>query len=372
MIATCGGKVVYDDQNLFDKLSVELETVNKKLNEMNREVRRSKVFKRVAGVIAAIGAIGLASTDKAYAMEPSLAVANMNMPSLGGWLGEKIFHHFAPEGITADRSGTFAWQFSNYMSNTIFNTRDFFTNPSILHMWNVVFYMVLSMSTVIIGKKGFDMIKASALGTSHQGIPEFIVRLFASLIISFLSLNVISAVTDLSNIFANLLIVNFSKGQFITDSLQGLIEANIGAAFWLVGFVILFVILGITYWMRQLNLIFLGLMTPVASMAWVTDGGAMLGTLIKEIAVSLTTPIAQAATMSIGTTVLFEVTDKVGTGFGAFISSMLISLSTMVLMIITPAFLRKFIQGTVNPFKIASGLLMRTKGLPLHFLKMMK
>jgi hypothetical protein len=104
-------------------------------------------------------------------------------------------------------------------------------------------------------------------------------------------------------------------------------------------------------------------------MAWVTDGGAMLGTLIKEIVLSLTTPIVQTLVLGIGTTILMEAGNATSMGF---LNSILIGLSTLVTMVTVPDFLRKFATGSANPFKSAAQLYLQAKGIPGKFLKAFK
>jgi hypothetical protein len=229
---------------------------------------------------------------------------------------------------------------------------------------------MLSLVVLMISKKGFDMIKSRVVGGKSGGAVEFIVRLLASSLMSFLTLDIIGLGINLSNMTTAVLMKAMAGGSVhFSNMLTGMADGTISALFWMVAFVVLFVILGVRYWMRQINLVILGCVAPVANMAWVTDGGAMLGTLIKEIVLSLTTPIVQALVLGIGTTILMEAGNATSMGF---LNSILIGLSTLVTMITVPDFLRKFATGSANPFKSAASLYLQAKGVPGKLLKAFK
>jgi hypothetical protein len=373
LIVKINGVAVGD--TLADRIVQEVELAKEQLNKASREVKRSKHFKKIIGLVTFLGVIGTSAVAKAETLDNNLAVAAFNPESPTsfftgplGYVLEKLLSKI-PATIETPQENSAIWQLNNYMTNTLFQTQNFFTDPSIVGIFHTIWGIVLSFTTLMIGKKGYDMVKARVLGAQSQGATEFIIRLIASGLMSFLSLDLIGIGIQLSNLTTSLFMKKMTGGfMYFTNALQ-LAEAGFGSIFWMVGFVIMFVLLGVRYWSRQINLIVLGCMTPVANMSWVTDGGSMLGTLIKEVVLSLTTPIVQAAILGIGTTILMHV----GTaGTVGFINSVLIGLSTMCLMFITPDFLRKFTTGSFNPFKAGMDMFLRMKAMPLQFLKMVK
>jgi hypothetical protein len=370
------GVVVYQRQDLLARLEQELQSTKERLEaESNRATRRSKNFKKILALIGFIGAIGVTCATKAYASNGALATASIQEPSLWKWVLDKMVGGVIPgmpDGFSMNREDSFGWKFAHYMTSTLFNTRDFFSNSSVLHIFNVIWYITMSFSTLMIGKKGMDMVKARTLGSSTSGAPEFIIRLLASVLMSFFSLDIVSLGIHLSNISISVLMNNIAKGAMNFENFTVFSESFLGSFFWFLGYTILFVVLGVRYWIRQINLIVLGCIAPIANMAWVTDGGSMLGTLIKEMIVSLTTPIAQAITLGIGTTILFEVNAHNGGDFVGFLNTVLIGISTMFMMIFTPEFLRKFVHGSANPLKYAFDLFTKAKALPGRMMSAIK
>jgi hypothetical protein len=373
---------VMQNYTLADKILEEVELAKEELNKANREVKRSKHFKKIVGLITFLGIIGSSAIAKAESIDPNLAAAAFsqepesptnateNVLTTGpfSYLLKKLLEHVHID-INVPIENTFMGRFNNYMTDTLFHTMNLFTDPAIMSMFHIIWGIVLSFTTLMIGKKGYDMVKARVLGAHSQGATEFIIRLLASGLLTYLSLDLTGVGITMSNLITATLMRKMNGGfVHFTNALQ-VTEANFGSAFWMVGYIIMFVILGVRYWSRQIMLVVLGLMTPVANMAWVTDGGAMLNTLIKEITLTLTTPIVQASILAISTVILAHV----GTlGAVGFLNSMLIGLSGMCLMFITPDFLRKFTTGSFNPFKAGMDMFVRMKSMPLSFVRMFK
>jgi hypothetical protein len=360
--------------DLLSKLRLEIAETDKALKQSNRKTRRSSIFKKFSAMFSLTGALGISSVTQAYAMEPQLEhVSATNPMGLGSFIFEKLFESLKPNGIEVKRENTFMYQLTNYLTDSLFKTQDMFHNDAIVHVFSAIWKVVLSFSTLIFAKKGIDMIKSRTLGATTVGASDFIIRMLCSLVMSFFSLDIASAGVKLANLTVKGLMALIGSGNMKFDTFTQISDAYTGSWFWTLAFIITFVIVGLRYWLRNLNLLVLGVMAPVANMAWVTDGGAMLGTLIREFVVSLTTPIVQALTLALGTTMLVEVNSKIDAGgFVGFINTMLIGLSTCFLIIFTPEFLRKFIHGEANPVKPILGLIMNAKRFPSSIMRMIK
>jgi hypothetical protein len=375
------GQIIYQAETLKEKLEGAIEEAKEGLNKMNRESRRHPNFKKVLVALSFLGTIGLTAVTQANAMGvPATAPIAPTAPSEG--LFNDPLHHpllfalgFLSNKLTGQemnlaKEDSMIWKLNEFMSTTLFTTHNFFGDASIVGIFNIIWQIMLSLVMLMISKKGFDMIKSRVVGGQSGGATEFIVRLLASCLMSFLTLDIIGLGINLSNITTGVIMKAMAGGSVHFNSmLAGLADGTTASLFWLIAFIILFVILGVRYWMRQINLVILGCVAPVANMAWVTDGGAMLGTLIKEIVLSLTTPIVQTLVLGIGTTILMEAGNATSMGF---LNSILIGLSTLVTMVTVPDFLRKFATGSANPFKSAAQLYLQAKGIPGKFLKAFK
>lgn len=352
--------------SLTKKIEDGVETTIEELNKhANRETKRSKHFKKIIGLVTFMGTVGVASVAKA---DPAIDNPITTPTGPLSFILEKVLK-FIDVDINVKPEDTFMWKFNKYLGDTLFQTQNMFTDPDVLYMFHVIWSIVLSFTTLIVGKKGYDMVKARLMGSQSQGGMEFIIRLLISGLLTFLSLDLMSVGITLTNLTVNLFMKKMSGGFFhFTNALQ-IADANMGSMFWTLGFIVMFAILGVRYWARQINIMLLGLMAPIASMAWVTDSGAMMATLVKEFMIHLTTPLAQAGILMAGTRLLM----RVGTvGDSGFLNSILIGLSTMCLMFVTPDFIRKFTTGSFNPFKSAVDAFVRMKAMPLSMLKMIK
>src|SRR5437764_3652199 len=206
----------------------------------------------------------------------------------------------------------------------------------------------MSFVLIIIGKKGFDMVKANVLGSNTIGASQLIIRLLASVVMTFLSLDIMQLGIQGSNLVIKTLFKALESHLIPYEALEK--TNSIGLVFWFIGFCFMTVILSVQYWVRQITIAILGVLTPVANLSWVVDGGAMLGTVIREFLTLITTPLIHGIVLAIGSVFLFEVTaHSTGNVWIDGFNSMMIGFSTMFLMICTPTFLRKFTTGSVNP-----------------------
>lgn len=345
-----------DEVSVEETIQNEILATENILKEMNRESRRSKPMKIIAMVLTAVSGFALSSVAHAQSADAAAEIPTSIAGLIKEWAKNKLS---MPESLGRDDS--IMWQMNSYMNDVMLKTHDFFTNPTILELYHSISVITLSFTTLIIAKKGFDMIKAKMLGTSSLGLPELLVRLVCSLVIMFISLKVGSVGIALSNAIAKTFFGTVMEGVVPT---QLVLNGMLGTFFWIITYILLFAILGIRYWIRQINIVFLGLMTPIASLSWVTDGGAMLGSLIKEFTVYLATPLAQGAVMVVGTVLLTEVAAGF-TGFSGVLSQLLIGISTLFVAIVAPDVLKKFIQGSANPLAFALKTASQMKSFPL-------
>lgn len=344
-----------DEVTIEDIIKNETLITEDVFKECNRETRRSKPMRVVASILAVVSGLALTTVAHAQSADPSVPTT---LPEIvKQWALNKISN--IPEALS--REDSMMWQMNKYMNDVLLKTFDFFTNSTILDLYHTVSAITLSFTTLIIAKKGFDMIKAKMLGTSSLGLPEMIIRLICSLVIMFISLKVGSVGIALSNKITSTFFATIMQGFVPTELV---LKGVLGTFFWTITYVLLFAVLGVRYWIRQINMVFIGLMAPVASLSWVVDGGAMLSTLIKEFVTYLTTPIAQGAVIVIGTVMLTEVAANF-TGFGGVLSQLLIGVSTLFVAIFTPDILKKFIQGNANPLAFAMKTAMQLKSFPL-------
>ncbi|MER2010512.1 MAG: conjugal transfer protein TrbL family protein [Psychrobacillus sp.] len=355
MKVTVGGVVVSEQPfSLSEKWNEVVSQTEELIKSKNRETRRHKNVKKIIGMFSFISVLGFSSVARAEGIDTPVGhggifslLANkviFNLPTNQFSQGVRGY-----VGLGVEREDSLIWKMNDWLQGTLLNTQDFFGNPQILSVFNSIFYICMSFVTLILTKKGFDMVKARVLGTSTIGLSELIIRLLACVIITFFSLDIVSLGIELSNLTIKTLF-NAIESNLIPFSAFENIN-TLGLVFWFIGYFLMFVILGVQYWIRQITVVMLGCLAPVANTSWVVDGGRMLGTLIREMVTLLTTPLVHGLILSIGSVLTFEVTTMTGNVFIDNMNSVLIGFSTMFLMIFTPAFLRKFITGSANPIK---------------------
>jgi hypothetical protein len=364
------GVVLGNKDTIAEVYHEEIEIIKEKLGELNRETRRSGWYKNILCAIGIVGTFGLGSSVvKAEAFSSPDSTGSI-FGGLGSYILDAVKDKMLNSPIDTPKENSLIWQLNQYMSKTLFTTFDFFKDVNILGIYHIVWYVIMAFMVIIISKKGLDMIKARVIGATSQGATEFIIRLLVSCLLSFFSLDIISIGIHFSNLATSVIMGNMSKGTMhFANTLSTILDGGIGSFFWLISFILLFCILAVRYWARQINLVVLGCLAPVANMAWVTDGGSMLSTLVKEVSLSLSTPIVQSIVLGIGTTILTQVGGSNDVGF---FNSVFIGISTLAIMIITPDFLRKFTTGSANPFSWAFKTFLQIKGMPLSLIKAMK
>jgi hypothetical protein len=371
MVKVSINNVQLKQETLKERLEIEIAETRKVIDKQNRQVRRSRQMKWLAGLFGVVSSIALLCPDYATAADPSMANETIDPhKGIGSGVMDKIADGVAkrltPEFL---RDDTMLWRLNEYMSKTLLHTHDIFSNPSIMGLYTTIATITLSCLTIIIGKKGYDMITSKLLGTTTIGLPDLIIRLLCSVVIGFLSLKIAGLGILASNLIVDVFFKNVATGVLPESSMGG----YFGAMIWTVGYILMFAILMVRYWVRQISIVILGLMTPVATISWVTDGGAMLKTLIKEFIVCLTTPMTQGLILVIGSIMLTEVAPAIaGDGMLGFFNQLFIGLSTLFLMIISPEFLRKFIHGDANPLKWAAKTAVGVKTLPLRMMNFIK
>ena len=350
------GAVVYTE-SLQEKLEAGIADAKEALNGLSREARRSPNFKKVTLALSFLGTIAFSSLASAQAINPNIQNETLTSNPFGFML-DKLKGKLLDTPLDLHKENSMISQLNEYMANHLLTTHNFFGDPSILGIYNAVWQIVLSFVVLIISKKGFDMVKARVVGGQSQGATEFITRLLASALMSFLTLDIIGLGINLSNMATGVIMKAMTHGNIhFSSMLAGIADGSLSTFFWMISYIVLFAILAVRYWMRQINLVILGCLAPIANMAWVTDGGAMVGTLIREVIMSIATPVVQAMVLGIGTTILLQAGNIATVGF---LNSMFIGISTMVIMITVPDFLRKFTTGSVNPLtaglKIYNGI----------------
>lgn len=357
MVVRMNGKVI------SQKPSVEtVEGAKKEFHSHNRKARRSKKGKWLASIIGVLSALGISKT--AHASDGIVSnLSDSIIDSLTNKLADGL--GMAPYGVP--REDTLAWQLNELMTNTILTTQNFFGTAQIVNTFSIVWYITMSFTMILITKKGFDKMKSAALGQSTIGIRELIIRLVASLVMTFLALDIFQLGIQLSNGLVGLLFGKFSAQLIPYEEFR---DFDIGSIIWFFSYVVMFTVLGIRYWMRQIVIILMGVLSPVANLAWTVDGGAMQKALIREASISLVTPVIHGLILMIGTTIIFGLNNMVPFSMG--INQILIGLSTMCLMIFTPEFLRKFINGSANPLRSFVDIAKGIKAMPGQMSKLMK
>jgi hypothetical protein len=357
--------VALAEQSLSTKFQEVVDQTNTMIAEKNRDIRRSKPMKKVLAFLGLITTLGITTVAKAEG--PNLPI--LSAPSIFGTLASKVTESASIKdsiGLGAvARKDTVVWKMNDWLQNVLLNTQDFFDNPQILTVFNSIWYVCMSFVTIIIAKKGFDMIKAKMLGTSTLGAGELIIRLLACVVMTFLSLDIMQLGIELSNLTITTLFKAIEAHLIPYEALQN--TNSLGLIFWFIGYMLMFVVLGIQYWIRQITIVLLGVLTPVANMSWVVDGGSMLGTLIREFVTLIATPLVHGLVLGLGSVIMFEVSSLTGNSFMDSMNSVLIGFSTMFLMVFTPSFLRKFTSGSMNPLKPFIGI---GKGLTANTIKL--
>jgi hypothetical protein len=377
-VVRMNGVVVYENKvTLKDKISEAIANAEKEMGTLNRETKRKKPMRKALALFGFVSTVALTAFEYVEAHSPEVANQSVDDKGFSDRLGEGIFNGMVnkmsdgiveTDGVKAE--DTLLWKLNEYLSNTVLTTQDFFSNPSIVGIFTVIWYAVMSFSVIIIAKKGYDMVKAKILGSETMGVSELIIRLLGSVVLSFLSLKVAKLGVEFSNLSVDFLMKNLSIGNVSYESLGGSLSGFAHLCY-MIAFIFLFGILGITYWMRQLNLIILGCLSPIANMSWVTDGGEMLKTLIKEMVTILLTPAVQGLILAIGSIMMLEVTTQFK-GFWGYISALFLNLSILITMISTPTFLRKFVSGSANPLKFAFDAIVGLKTMPIRMAKLFK
>jgi hypothetical protein len=368
------------EKPLETQFNEAVEKVYTEINSKNREVRRSKQMKKVLGFLSFIIPLGMTSVASAHEFTPdNPLMPNPSIPNFFGQLAQKTLFEssrgYIRDSIGLDgnvaRKDSIIWHMNDWMQNTLLNTQDFFDNSEVIGMFRAIWTICMSFVMLIIGKKGFDMVKANVLGSTTIGASQLIIRLLASTVMTFLSLDIMSLGIQGSNLVIKTLFSALETHLIPYSVLEK--THSVGLLFWFIGFAFMTVILSVQYWVRQITIAILGILTPVANLSWVVDGGAMLGTVIREFITLITTPLIHAIVLSLGSVFLFEVTaHATGNVWIDGFNSMMVGFSTMFLMICTPTFLRKFTTGSINPFKTAWSLGKGTYGNALKLGKFLK
>lgn len=342
-----------------------IESLNGEVKKLNREKRRNKLVKCIIAISSGLSTLGMEVVARAEESGDTPPPFN----PFAGSLAEKTWNWFVNH-TEVDKHSTFFWKLNEWASKTIFTTHDFFHVPDVQHIYWTVSHITLAFVGIIFAKKGFDMIKASMLGTSVIGIQQLITRMIASIVMTYLGMDVAGLAIKLSNALVHVLTGNLENGMIHLSNLYTVTGAT-GELLWTLAFILMFLILGIQFWVRQLSLVLLTMTAPVANLAWVTDGGTMLGTLIKELITNLTTPVVQGALLALGTIISTSVNQDTSGAFG-WLNGILINFSTVFLMVTVPTFLRKFTTGSFNPLMWAMSTAKNVKTLPFAVAKLLK
>jgi hypothetical protein len=362
MKITVGGVALEEEKPLVVKFQERLKEVETEIQGKNRAIRRSKAVKSVVAFLGFIAPLGVATM--AHAQSIPLA----DDPTIGLTQDKGIFGFLASKMLSSTdsyvknsvglgsvaRKDSTIWHMNDWLQHTLLNTQDFFDNAEVLGMFHTVWTICMSFVMIIISKKGFDMVKARVLGTSTLGATELIIRLLASTVMTFLSLDIMELGIKGSNLVIKTLFKALETNLVPYDILEK--TGGINVVFWFIGFAFMTLVLSVQYWVRQITVAILGILTPVANLSWVVDGGAMLGTLIREFVLLISTPLIHGIILTIGTIFIREVVPVTGHPWIDGFNIVMIGFSTMFLMIATPSFLKKFVTGTANPLKVVGAL----------------
>ncbi|HLI46960.1 MAG TPA: hypothetical protein VKU94_07190, partial [Geobacterales bacterium] len=268
------------------------------------------------------------------------------------------------------RKNTMIWHLNDWFQKTLLNTQDYFSNPEIISVFHTIWTICMSFVGLIITKKGFDMVKARVLGSTTIGAEELIIRLLASVVMTFLSLDIMHLGIQGSNLLVKTLFKALESHLVPYEVLKD--TGGINLVMWFIGYCFMFVIISLQYWVRQMTIVMLGVLTPVATLSWVVDGGAMLGILIREFITLLTTPIVHGIVLGLNSIFIRELIPKTGNTWLDAIDIVMVGFASMILMVVTPSFLRKFISGSFNPLKVVAGLGKGIAGNTGKFIKIVK
>jgi|SRR5579875_1033213 len=355
----------------------EVEKLNQLIDSNNRKLRRSKPFKKLAAFISLIIPLGTTSIAHAQSLSENplehitqekgiiAQLANKFIPSPTDYVQNQVG---LGEGI--DRKNTMIWHLNDWFQKTLLNTQDYFSNPEIISVFHTIWTICMSFVGLIITKKGFDMVKARVLGSTTIGAEELIIRLLASVVMTFLSLDIMHLGIQGSNLLVKTLFKALESHLVPYEVLKD--TGGINLVMWFIGYCFMFVIISLQYWVRQMTIVMLGVLTPVATLSWVVDGGAMLGILIREFITLLTTPIVHGIVLGLNSIFIRELIPKTGNTWLDAIDIVMVGFASMILMVVTPSFLRKFISGSFNPLKVVAGLGKGIAGNTGKFIKIVK
>jgi hypothetical protein len=355
----------------------EVDKLNELVSSKSREVRRSKPFKSLTKFMAMVVPLGFTSVAHAQTLSDNPLENVAQGKGIITQLAEKAFPNPADYvrgqfgfGTGVDRKDTVIWHLNEWFEKTLLNTQDFFGNHEIIQLFHTIWTICMSFVGIIIAKKGFDMVKARVLGSSTIGASELIIRLLASVVMTFLSLDIMHLGIQGSNLVIKTLFSALESHLIPYEVLQD--TGGINLVMWFIGFSFMFVVISLQYWVRQMTIVMLGVLTPVATLSWVVDGGAMLGTLIREFITLITTPLIHGVILGLNSIFIRELIPHVANPWLQAIDIIMIGFASMFLMIVSPSFLKKFISGTANPLKTVAGLSRGVLGNTAKLIKIVK
>jgi hypothetical protein len=381
MKITVGGVVIQEKQPLIAQFNELLGSVEKEIEGKNRAIRRSKHIKKVLAFLGFIAPLGVATMAHAEEL-PLSDMPNDIMQEKGffGVLASKLLKHgttkatdYVKDNVglgSVARKDSVIWHMNDWLQHALLHTSDFFDNAEVVQMFHTVWTICMSFVMIIISKKGFDMVKSKVLGTSTLGTTELIIRLLASAVMTFLSLDLMELGIKGSNLVIKTLFKALESNLVPYDVLEK--TGGINVVFWFIGFAFMTIVLSIQYWVRQITIAILGILSPVANLSWVVDGGVMLGTLVREFILLISTPLIHGIVLTIGTIFIREVIPVTGNEWLDAFNIVMVGFSTMFLMITTPSFLRKFVTGTANPLKTVGSLGKGTLGTTTKLINMIR
>jgi hypothetical protein len=381
MIVKIGG-VIQKDNPLQDKFNEMVEKLDKEIESKNRQVRRSKPMRKVMTLLGFILPLGVASVAHAESIplsdDPTLGMVNNVMQEKGffGILANKMMHHttsYVKDNVglgSVARKDSTIWHMNDWLQHAMLNTQDFFDNGTVITLFNTIWTICMSFVMLIISKKGFDMVKNRVLGTSSIGATELIIRLLACVVMTFLSMDIMQLGIHASNLVIKTLFKSLEANLVPYSVLEQ--TGGINVVFWFIGFAFMTIILSVQYWVRQITVVMLGILAPVATLSWVVDGGVMLGTLIREFITLITTPLIHGVVLTLGTVFIRELIPHTGNEWLDAFNVVMVGFSTMFLMVVTPSFLKKFTTGTANPFKTIGALGKGTLGTTTKLINMIR
>lgn len=360
------GVLVEEEKTLRERFEEVVEETYQLIDSKNREIRRSKGMKRVMTIIPLVSSLGFSSIANAEGYGVGLQGGQDALEGLK--TANEAIKGIHKIGVPREHS--LIWNMNEWFEKVLLHTQNLFDVVQVQEIFHSIWMICMSFTTLIFAKKGFDMIKAKVMGSTNIGGIELIIRLLASMVMTFLSLDIMEFGIEASNKVLDVFFDSMKNSLIPYEALEQ--SGKLGIVFWSIGYILMFFIISLQYWIRQITIVLVGLMTPIVNTAWVTDGGAMLGTLIREFITLITTPLVHGAILTIGSVFMFEVTSLTGNAFFDSMNSILIGFSTMFLMVFTPSVLRKFTTGTQNPLRWATALGKGTYGNALKLMKLFK